>query len=508
MEVRRGQPGRARMRDGVMMSDEAKKVLLSVADFLERLTGSANLHPEQVTEAHMSLTSLKYQLAQAECDPAFASHIDVEEQRLCEELKPLLPAGAGSGSTSNDRLWQASWCSGVGARATEFVESRKIPSDPEDVLKAAGALKRFLIEYHQKADPAIAEGSKVAYQGGRGDLVGEAEEAYVITKGKLEKYLTAKGRYSGDVTVTEIKQLTGGFSKETYFVSVHDTGNGEDSRFVIRKDIIGLPTSTTVVDEFKVLQQAREMGIPAPVPMWLEADESMFTTACMAVEFNTGKPAHLNLPDDDQGKRLWTAKAAQLVATLHKQTVRTDKDASDCLNEEIAHFEKCIRERERVPHPGMAFSLAWLRERAQDLEGRPVCRTHGDVGFHNMLVDGDEITALLDWEFSHFSDPMEDLQYTRPFMEKLGTWDYFLSTYREISGFDYEPSIAGVFSVRAEIRNFILCIGCLNSLLIPRVRDVGLSLAGTTFIPKFEISSLDGIIDNLSKADNLVMCDN
>jgi len=34
---------------------------------------------------------------------------------------------------------------------------------------------------------------------------------------------------------------------------------------------------------------------------------------------------------------------------------------------------------------------------------------HGDVGPGNFLHDGDRVTALLDWEFAHFGDPMDDL---------------------------------------------------------------------------------------------------
>lgn len=42
-------------------------------------------------------------------------------------------------------------------------------------------------------------------------------------------------------------------------------------------------------------------------------------------------------------------------------------------------------------------------------EGRHI--VHGDFGPQNMLLDGTRVTALLDWEFAHRGDPIEDLAW-------------------------------------------------------------------------------------------------
>ncbi len=36
---------------------------------------------------------------------------------------------------------------------------------------------------------------------------------------------------------------------------------------------------------------------------------------------------------------------------------------------------------------------------------------HGDFGPQNVLIEGNEITALLDWEFAHIGQPVEDLAW-------------------------------------------------------------------------------------------------
>jgi aminoglycoside phosphotransferase (APT) family kinase protein len=36
---------------------------------------------------------------------------------------------------------------------------------------------------------------------------------------------------------------------------------------------------------------------------------------------------------------------------------------------------------------------------------------HGDFGPQNVLIEGDRITALVDWEFAHIGQPVEDLAW-------------------------------------------------------------------------------------------------
>lgn len=43
-----------------------------------------------------------------------------------------------------------------------------------------------------------------------------------------------------------------------------------------------------------------------------------------------------------------------------------------------------------------------------------------------MLTDGGEVTALVDWESCLLVDPREDLNYVRPFVAAVGSWDRFL----------------------------------------------------------------------------------
>lgn len=58
--------------------------------------------------------------------------------------------------------------------------------------------------------------------------------------------------------------------------------------------------------------------------------------------------------------------------------------------------------------PIFQLALAWLADHVPADRG-PAVVVHGDAGPGNFLFEGNGITALVDWEFAHLGDPMEDL---------------------------------------------------------------------------------------------------
>lgn len=62
------------------------------------------------------------------------------------------------------------------------------------------------------------------------------------------------------------------------------------------------------------------------------------------------------------------------------------------------------------PDPVIILALEWLEANLPS-DDCPEVIVHGDAGPGNFLDDGSKVTALLDWELSHFGDPMEDLAF-------------------------------------------------------------------------------------------------
>jgi hypothetical protein len=56
----------------------------------------------------------------------------------------------------------------------------------------------------------------------------------------------------------------------------------------------------------------------------------------------------------------------------------------------------------------VTFALGWLRRNVPDGLATTTL-VHGDAGVGNFLYVGDRVTSVLDWEWAHLGDPMEDL---------------------------------------------------------------------------------------------------
>ena len=103
---------------------------------------------------------------------------------------------------------------------------------------------------------------------------------------------------------------------------------------------------------------------------------------------------------------------------------------------EILRWEAEVERAKVEPQPELAYVAGWLWEHRPAPPERIVV-VHGDFRPANVLVEGGHVTALLDWEFAHLGDPVEDLGwYTAPIYagEHLipDRWDRddFLARYR------------------------------------------------------------------------------
>jgi hypothetical protein len=75
------------------MDEVTKKVLVTIHDFLSRLTKAENLTPEQLTEAFMATTAVRYQIARMDYPFKDLAEVAAAETELAETL-------AGSPSSS------------------------------------------------------------------------------------------------------------------------------------------------------------------------------------------------------------------------------------------------------------------------------------------------------------------------------------------------------------------------------------------------------------------------
>jgi aminoglycoside phosphotransferase (APT) family kinase protein len=465
------------------MDDITDKVLIAIQDFLERLTKADNLTSDQLTEAFMAATAIAYQRKRM----AYPADKLTEARKAEEALVATLPVKGQHKPRNHDAVWTQ----GVGAALSGALETEAHSDDP--VLRQK--VRDFVVALNEPMDPAVSGGTQVTYTSGRGDTrESDVPELQIdITAEGLEAWLHETGNEPASTRVTNVKRLMGGYSKATYIVKM-GTDAGEKT-VVIRKDGYGLPTGPSIVGEFPVLQEMERLGIPAPRPLWIEPGETPFATAFMGVSFASGRPANHCVPQDVETRAKWAVSIAQAVAKLHRETAQPDADVREELLGQLAFFEGNMFARERSPHPGLIIGIDWLRKNIDTLKGRPAVRVHADLGFHNFMMRDDGLDAMLDWEFSHVGDPVEDLSSMIGFMNQIDSWDLFYKTYQDACGFTMNKKVEAYLTVWRETRNMITCLGSLNSLLLPPVKDVPLTVAGTIYIPKYEVGVLDAITE-------------
>ena len=74
-----------------------------------------------------------------------------------------------------------------------------------------------------------------------------------------------------------------------------------------------------------------------------------------------------------------------------------------------------IGELSGPPIAAVPLARQWLLDHVTDVvPAGPLCLLQGDVGLHNMLVDGDRVTALVDWEAATIGPPARELAAAWP----------------------------------------------------------------------------------------------
>lgn len=112
-----------------------------------------------------------------------------------------------------------------------------------------------------------------------------------------------------------------------------------------------------------------------------------------------------------------------------------------------------------VTDPLYTYSLQWIRNHVPERLDR-VCLLQGDTGPANFMFEDGEVSAIVDWEWAHFGDPMEDFGNicTREFFcpstpdEGLGP---IIRRYEELAGFPVHLDSVRYYRVQQFVRSIV-----------------------------------------------------
>jgi aminoglycoside phosphotransferase (APT) family kinase protein len=254
--------------------------------------------------------------------------------------------------------------------------------------------------------------------------------------------------------VVSLRQLAGGASKEAWAVDLAD-----GRRLLVRRAGVGVIHRDTLSleQEFHVLEAAVAAGVRAPRPVSYLGDVG--GRQAFAMERVEGETIGRRLVrDPPPGLAIEMAEELAKIHAIEPPDVLPRGGAIERFYDELDSVGE--------PHPAIEYGLAWVRERLA--ASREPTFVHGDFRLGNLAVS-DHLVSVLDWEFAHVGDPVEDVAWPlvrawrfgadERHLGGVGDVEPYLERYNELTGRDITLDELRVWEVFGNVK---WAIGCLT----------------------------------------------
>ncbi len=216
------------------------------------------------------------------------------------------------------------------------------------------------------------------------------------------------------VELGRVQRTSAGFSRENWLFDAE--WDGVAHRLIARRDPVGSVLDTDRLIETTVLAAMASTEVPVPALRWVDLDGSRLGRPSLIMDVVPGGcdgfVLNGTLPLDAR-VRIATAIYDHL-AHIHLLDWRAlgltevlDDPGDQAALAALDSWTGQLREVQLDPEPELTYVIAWLRANAPTSERSVV--VHGDFKPGNVLLDGETVTAVLDWETAHLGDPHEDL---------------------------------------------------------------------------------------------------
>jgi aminoglycoside phosphotransferase (APT) family kinase protein len=295
-----------------------------------------------------------------------------------------------------------------------------------------------------------------------------------------------KTALGASTTIENLRALTGGASRTTW---AFDAVTGVRRRSLILRT--GPPDDVHAGMELEARSQAAAATAGAPVPHILVADDSPAALGnpfliCDEIKGETivrRIQRQLDGADGQVGRAALLRQCAQALAAIHRA------DAND---PGLTHEDQLVEWRERLDAMGdttatFEWGFRWLAARKP--QPSPTVLVHGDFRMGNLIVDGSDLAAVLDWELVHVGQAYEDLawfcirawRFGAPASVGaggLGSIESFLLAYEEASRTTVDRVAFHWWLVLATLRWGVICRHQAERHLSGQVRSAELAAIG------------------------------
>ncbi|MEM9174853.1 MAG: phosphotransferase [Myxococcota bacterium] len=205
--------------------------------------------------------------------------------------------------------------------------------------------------------------------------------------------------------------------------------------------------------EAEILRVLHREGVPVPEVLAFHDDPQAAVLAHVEGEDN------YNLCTDPTERDSILEHFLEILAQLHAVDVSLFEKAGVLLPrtpEEVALndldvWQSTYEKGVTTPLPILTFACQWLRRNVPHGNVEPVL-CQGDTGPGNFLFDRGRVTALVDFELAHVSDPMTDLACvrSRDLYTPIDRFAERLRRYGELSGREIDLDTLSFYSVKTQ----------------------------------------------------------
>ncbi|MGH8595871.1 MAG: phosphotransferase family protein [Gammaproteobacteria bacterium] len=288
-----------------------------------------------------------------------------------------------------------------------------------------------------------------------------------------------RGRLEGatDLALHDVKRIAVGWSHETWLFDLsYRTPQGEqrlglclrrDPGNALLRDLSDLET------QFRVLQCLERTALPTPKPYWFEADPAILDAPFLVME---KVPGVCPSPWGREGRGFYQAAAERgllpasftaTLATMHTLDWRAcgldflgvPAAGADFARREIAKWRHLIALSAHPPEPILTDLICWLEDNIPPTDR--VTLVHGAYRTGNLLIQDDQVSAVLDWELQVLGDPMYDVAYVlsdlnregTPLLSNLVAREAFYRDYEAATGFTIDENACRYYNALYAMRS-------------------------------------------------------
>lgn len=294
---------------------------------------------------------------------------------------------------------------------------------------------------------------------------------------RIRRYIETRLPDASDLRLEALERIAVGWSHETWLFDAHWTENGESRTrgLCLRRDPGNalLRHFSDLGVQFRVLQSLAPTPLPTPQPYWYESDTSVLDKPFLVME---KVPGICPSPWGSVGRRFYAEAAArgtlpkrftQTLATLHTidweaaglSFLGVPESGNDFALHEVQKWCELVELSQLEPHPILVDLIGWLKANAP--ETQRLTLVHGAYRTGNLLIDNDQISAVLDWELQVIGDPMYDVAYVLTDLNREGSQllshlverDAFFRDYEQASGIEIDEAACQYYGMLYQLRS-------------------------------------------------------